>query len=159
MCRQCGCADFIGQGPEATLQRAVAIIKQMGVKAENVQRFEDGERICSLIASKLPGEQYEELRQTAEWVSELHQRLRADRSEAYAKAARDVFANLPAGGAPRETITTWHQLEQVCRGLGEEALSHIEDPGVRDAIRAVQHVHEDPRHMAELLQRHGLDGA
>lgn len=158
MCRQCGCVDVIEQGPEATLQRAVAIITQMGITAENVQRFEDGERICSLIASKLPGEQYEEIRRTAEWVSGLHQRLRADRSEAFARAAQEVFANLPAGGVPRETITTWHQLEQLCHALGEEALSRIEEASVRDALLAVQHVHEDPRHMAELLRRHGLDG-
>ena len=159
MCRQCGCESFIEQGPEAVLERAVAIVTEMGITADNVQRFEDGERICALIASKLPGEQHEEIRQTAEWVSELHQGRRADRIEAYARAARDVFASLPAGGdAPRETITTWHQLEQLCHGLGEEVISRIEKPAVRDAIRAVQHVHEDPRHMADLLQRHGLEG-
>ncbi|MBI2911212.1 MAG: hypothetical protein HYY05_03655, partial [Chloroflexi bacterium] len=158
MCRQCGCVDVIEQGPEAVLQRAIAIVRQMGITPDNVQRFEDGERICSLIASKLAGQLYDEIRRTAEWVSELHEGRRADRSEAYMRAARDVFANLPAGGdAPRETITTWHQLEQLCHGLGEEALSRIEEPAISDALRAVQHVHEDPRHMADLRQRYGLE--
>ncbi len=36
-----------------------------------------------------------------------------DRSRAYAKAAQDLFANIPAKGSPRDVINTWHQLEQL----------------------------------------------
>ncbi len=157
MCQRCGCADFIKEGQEAVLKQATAIIKEMGVTADNVQRFEDGERICDLIASKVVGDQYEELRQIAEWVSSLHQPLRAERSQAYAKAAREVFANLPTKATPQEVVTRWHQLEQLCRELGDELISSVEQAAIREAIRAVQHVHADPQHRAELLQRYHLE--
>ncbi len=39
MCQRCGCADFIKEGQEAVLKQAAAIIKEMGVTADNVQRF------------------------------------------------------------------------------------------------------------------------
>ncbi|MBI2998857.1 MAG: hypothetical protein HYY46_10495 [Deltaproteobacteria bacterium] len=143
MCEQCGCFPLIEQGRKAVLDRAVAIIEKMGVSAENVQRFEDGERICGLVASKLADGEDEEVRQVAEWVRGLHKRNYAERSEAYVAAARDVFARFPAKGSPRDVITTWHQLEQLCRELSEEDISSIEDSATRDAIRAVTHVHDD----------------
>lgn len=71
------------------LERAVAIIKEMGITAENVQLFEHGERICHLIASRIVGREDEEVRQTVEWVAGLRQHVYADRSRAYTKAARE----------------------------------------------------------------------
>lgn len=53
MCQPCGCVKFLEQGKEAVLKRAVTIIKELGVTAKNVQLFEDGERICYLIASEV----------------------------------------------------------------------------------------------------------
>lgn len=87
------------------LERAVAIIKEMGITAENIQLFEHGERICYLIASKIVGREDEEVRHTVEWVAGLRQHVYADRSRAYTKAAREgVFANFPAKAPPREVI-------------------------------------------------------
>ena len=158
MCQQCGCFPLIEQGRKAVLDRAVAIIEEMGVSAENVQRFEDGERICGLIASKLAAGDDEEVRQIAEWVMELHKRNYAKKSETYAVAARDVFAKLPAKGPPKDIITTWHQLEQLCRELNEEDISSIEDGAIRDAIRAVTHVHDDlQRRRIEFTRRYHLE--
>ncbi|MBI4488484.1 MAG: hypothetical protein HY694_05320 [Deltaproteobacteria bacterium] len=157
MCEPCGCVTFIEQGREAILKRAVAIIREMGITEENAQLFEDGERICYLISSKVLPSEDEEVRQIAEWVAGLHQRVHADRSRAYAKAARDVFADFPAKAPPQQVITTWHQLEQLCRELDDGLLSSLEDPAIRDAIRAVQHVHDDTQQRRlELLQRYDL---
>lgn len=157
MCQPCGCVTFIEQGPEAILKRAVAIIKNMGITEENVQLFEDGERICYLIGSKIVSSEDAEVRQIAEWVAGLHQRVHADRSQAYAKAARDVFANFPVKAPPREVITTWHQLEQLCRELDDNLVSAVDDPATRNTIRAVQHVHDDTQQRrVELLQRYDL---
>src|SRR3990172_6062895 len=139
MCQPCGFSRYIEQGHEAVLNRAVAVVKEMRVTAENAQRFEDGERICGLIASKLASGEDDEVRQIAEWVRNLHKRNYADRSQAYAAAARDVFAKFPAKAAPKDIITTWHQLEQLCRELTEEDISFVEDAAVRDAFLAVRH--------------------
>lgn len=158
MCQQCGCLSWIEQGRRAVLNRAVAIIDEMGVSAKNVQRFEDGERICGLIASKLAAGDDEEVRQIAEWVMELHKRNYAKKSEAYAAAARDVFAKLPAKGPPKDIITSWHQLEQLCRQLSEEDISSIGNGAIRDAIRAVKHVHDDlQQRRIEFTKRYHLE--
>lgn len=158
MCQPCGCGRYIEQGHKAVLNRAVAIIKELGVTAENAQSFEDGERICGLIASKLASGEDEEVREIAAWVRELHKRNYADRSQSYAAAARDVFAKFPAKGAPRDTITTWHQLEQLCRELSDGDISFIEDAAIKDAIRAVKHVHDDlNERRIEFLKRYHLE--
>lgn len=159
MCQSCGCGSYIEHGHKAVLNRVIAIVKEMGVTTENVQRFADGERICGLIASKLAGGEDDEVRQIAEWVRELHKRNFANRSQAYAAAARNVFANLPAQGPPRDIITTWHQLEQLCRELDDDLLSSLGDAAIRNTIRAVQHAHDDTQqHCTELLQRYHLEG-
>jgi len=158
MCHQCGCSSYIEQGRKAVLSRAIAVIKEMGVTADNAQRFEDGERVCGLIASKLAGGEDEEAREIAEWVMALHHRTYAKRSQAYAAAARDVFANLPAWGSPREIITTWHQLEQLCRELNEEDISSVEDAAIRGAIQAVKHVHDDlQQRRIDFIKRYHLE--
>jgi len=158
MCQPCGCGRYIEQGHKAVLNRAVTIVKELGVTAENVQSFEDGERICGLIASKLAGGEDDEVRQIAEWVRDLHKRNYANRSRAYAAAAREVFAKFPAKGAARDIITTWHQLEQLCRELSEEAISSVEDAAVRDAFLAVRHVHDDLKERRiEFMKRYHLE--
>lgn len=158
MCQQCGCLGFTEQGRSVVLDRAVAIVKEMGVTAENVQRFEDGERICGLIASKLAGGEDDEVRQIADWVMALHKRTYAKKSEAYAAAARDVFAQFPAKGPPKDIITTWHQLEQLCRELNDEDISRVGDGAIRDAVRAVKHVHDDPQQRRiEFIKRYRLE--
>lgn len=158
MCQPCGCSRYIEQGHEAVLNRAVAVVKELGVTAENVQSFEDGERICGLIASKLAAGEDEEVRQIAESVRELHKRNYANRSQSYVAAARDVFAKFPAKGAPRDIITAWHQLEQLCRELSEEDISSVEDAAVRDAFLAVRHVHDDLKERRiEFMKRYHLE--
>jgi len=158
MCRPCGCGPYIEQGHKAVLNRVIAIIKEMGVTAESAQRFEDGERICGLIASKLASGEDEEVRQIAEWVRELHKRNYANRSQSYVAAARDVFAKFPAKGAPRNLMTTWHQLEQLCRELTEEEITSVDDAAIRDGIRAVRHVHDDlEQQRVEFIKRYHLE--
>ena len=140
------------------LNRTVAIIEELGVTAENAQSFEDGERICGLIASKLASGEDEEVREIAAWVRELHKRNYADRSRSYAAAARDVFAKFPAKGSPRDIITTWHQLEQLCRELNEEDISSIEDAAIRKSIQAVRHVHDGLKERRiEFIKRYHLE--
>ena len=157
MCKECGCDFIIAQGPEATLARVAAIIKELGVTPENAQAFEDGERICGLIASKQAGAEDQEVAEIAEWFGVLHRNTYGERNRSYARAAREVFANFPAQGSPREIITTWHQLEQLCRELGDDAISAVADVTVREAVRAVNCVHDNPQQRrAELLKRYGL---
>ncbi len=158
MCEQCGCGPYIEQGRKAVLERVVAIVKELEVTAENVQSFEDGERICGLIASKLAAGEDEEVRQIADWVMALHKRNYAERSHAYAAAAHDVFAKFPAKGAPRDIVTTWHQLEQLCRELTEEDISSVEDTAIRKGIQAVRHVHDALKERRiEFMKRYQLE--
>ena len=157
MCQACGCSRYIEQGHEAVLNRAIAIVRELGVTAENVQSFEDGERICGLIASKLAAGEDEEVSQIADWVMALHKRNYAEKSHAYVAAARDVFAKFPAKEAPRDVITTWHQLEQLCRELTDVDISSEAAP-IKDAIHAVKHVHDGlQQSRIEFIKRYHLE--
>ncbi len=41
MCQVCGCTGFKVQGREPVVKRATAIVKEIGITADNAQRFED----------------------------------------------------------------------------------------------------------------------
>lgn len=65
----------------------------------------------------------------------------------------------PCGCVKFLVITTWHQLEQLCHKLDDDLISAVEEPAIRDAIQAVQHVHDDlQERRAELIKRYSLDG-
>ena len=85
-----------------------------------------GERICAIIALKLPRGEEEEIPEIAEWIFGLHQDLYAERSWPYAKAAQELLLIFPAKAPPREVIVTWYQPEQLCREPGSDS-SRVED--------------------------------
>jgi hypothetical protein len=158
MCKLCGCADYIGLGNEAVLRRAVEIVRELGITAQNLADYEDTELICSLIAPF--GSRADEIYQTAAWVSDLHAIPglvnRNVRYPEYLRAFRDIFERLPVHGNPRHIATTYHQLEQLNKELDDAALGSL-DPDVREALRALRNVHDQPEaREAHLRERHGL---
>lgn len=159
MCQVCGCTVFKEQGREPVVKRAKAIIKEMGVTADNAQRFEDAELICEMIGAKLIDSEDENLRGTVQWVMALHQEVvpTVERSRAYAGAARELFANIPANGSARDVINTWHQLEQLTSALGDDGISTIEEPAIREVLRTVRHIHDNRRERCrEIAERYKL---
>ena len=158
MCGLCGCQQFINRGSEAVLKRAVEIVQELGLTPENMDGFEDCEFICGLIAPRASlSSSAPEIWETAHWVRSLHGEFYKGEDQAYAQAARDIFAQLPGEGNAKEVITTYHQLEQLHRHISEESLATLADARVRDTILALRHIHDNPeKRRARIVERYKL---
>ena len=157
MCQRCGCEQFLKQGSEAILKRAVEIVKELGLSPSNVDDYECTETISGMIAPL--GLREDEVFRTASWVSGLHednlQVRRGEQYQKYVEAFEDIFARLPSQGDPKHIATTYHQLEQLGRQLDAAALVSLE-PEFREAIEAINHVHEDRTRQSRLKELYGL---
>ncbi|MDP2728966.1 MAG: hypothetical protein Q8O55_00560 [Dehalococcoidales bacterium] len=157
MCQRCGCQQFLQQGSEAILKRAVDIVKELRLSPSNVDDYECTETISGMIAPF--GLREDEVFQTASWVSGLHednpQVRRGEQYQKYVEAFHGIFARLPVQGDLKYIATTYHQLEQLARQLDESALASV-GPEIKDAIEAVNHVHEDRTRQTRLKERYGL---
>ena len=157
MCQGCGCQQFLRQGSEAILKRAVDIVKELHLSPSNVDDYECTEAISAIIAPF--GAREDDAYQIASWVSSLHDdNPRMGRGVQYQKCAealRDIFARLPLPGDSKHIATIYHQLEQLARQVDETALASLA-PQFREAIEAVNHVHEDSTRQARLKERYGL---
>ncbi len=158
MCERCGCREYIRQGKERVLERAVQVVNELRLSARNVADYEDAELICSLIAPF--GTRTDEVMQTAVWVSDLHVEPglvnRNARYDDYVRAFRSVFGRLPGQGDPRHIATVYHQLEQLNKELSDANLASV-DAGAREALQALRTVHDDPAgREARLKQRYAL---
>lgn len=158
MCQGCGCDQYTGTGKQAVLNRAVEIVKELGLTAQNLDDYENTELICDFIAPF--GSQEDEVYQTAVWEADLHLGMprlnHQERYKAHVRAFRDVFSRLPAQGDPKHIVTVYHQLEQMVHELDDADLASL-DPRTRDALQTVKHVHVNlAAKAARLKQRYGL---
>ena len=158
MCQLCGCGQYIEQGKEAVIKRAVEIVNELGITARNADDYEDTEIISRLIAPF--GSREDDVYQTAAWVSNLHMGMsrgdRSDRYQAHIRAFQDIFSRLPARGEPKHIATTYHQLEQLGHELDEADLASL-DTKTRETLQAVNNIHGNlAGTIARLKQRYGL---
>jgi len=144
MCELCGCRTYLGSGKQSVMNRAQEIIKLLSLTPENVELFEDCERISHAVASySFPSFEGGEILEICRWVHRLHEPLYRDRIPRYLAAAKDVFDKLPVKGDTRAAITDYHQLEQLQREIGDDELASIADENVRRTLQAVRVVHDN----------------
>jgi hypothetical protein len=144
MCELCGCRAYIHSGKQSVMRRAHEIVRLLSLRPENVELFEDCERICHDVASySFPSFEGGEILETCRWVHRLHEPLYRDRIPRYLAAAKDVFDKLPVKGDTRAAITDYHQLEQLLNEIGNEELASIADENVRRTLKAVKVVHDN----------------
>jgi 4'-phosphopantetheinyl transferase EntD len=144
MCDLCGCRTYISSGKEATVNRAQEIIRSLGLTAENVELFEDCERILHEVFSySFSSSEQSEMLDAARWAHSLHESIYKERFPKYVEAAKDVFARLPVNDNARTIVTVYHQLEQLAKEIGDKELALIEDARIREAVRAVRQVHDN----------------
>lgn len=158
MCTLCGCREYISQGKEAVLRRAVELVQRLGLTAENASLFEDGEYICGILGPRIAlSAEDADVWDTIQWDHRLHEEMFAEKHRRAAAAARDVFQQMPAKGKPKEVITLYHQLEQLSRAIPRDMLASLDDPSVRRALEAMEHVHDrGGERKAELMSLYDL---
>jgi hypothetical protein len=159
MCNLCGCKTYIDSGKQAVVARAREIVKQLKLNRDNVQLFEDSERILHEVYSySYASSDESELLGLSRWVHQLHEPIYKERLPKYLEAAKDVFARLPVKGKARDIVTMYHQLEQLAVKIDEEELASIQDPNVRETLKAMCRVHEANLGKKSMLkERYGLE--
>ena len=158
MCELCGCTHYTKLGKKAVLLRAVEIVKELQLTAQNLNDYENTELISTIICPF--GSRTDEVFRAAAWISDLHAFPGLINPNArygdYARAFEDVFARLPAKGDPRQLATTYHQLEQLNKELNDADLAAL-DIATKATLQALRRVHDDPPgREAELKKRYGL---
>lgn len=159
MCQACGCSEYIKQGKDVALKRAVDIVKRLGVTPENARLFEDGETICGILGPRLPVSSSEavEIWDIVQTVHAFHEGLHQDKRRKALEAAKDIFNHFPAKGNPKETLILWQQLESLHHDLDDNMIDS-QEPSVAAAIRAMRHVHDDSaQRRSELIKKYNLE--
>lgn len=158
MCQLCGCSEYIGQGRDAVLRRAIEIVDELKITAENVADYEDTELISSLIAPF--GSRRDDVIEAAEWISDLHSIPglvnRNTHYDDYARAFKAILQQLPVSGEAKDIVTKYHQLEQLNKELDDAGLRSVKE-SARQALVALRRVHDDPEgRELRLKQKYGL---
>jgi len=159
MCDLCGCKTYINSGKQVVVNRAQEIIRRLDLTAENIELFEDCERILHEVFSySFPSSEESEMLTTANWAHSLHESIYKERFPRYVEAAKDVFARLPVNNDAKRIVTAYHQFEQLAKEIGDKELASIEDARVRETIRAVWQVHNNNfAKKTRLRERYGLE--
>ncbi|MEM2210715.1 MAG: hypothetical protein QXW83_04100 [Nitrososphaerales archaeon] len=124
MCDLCGCIKYINEGKEAILKRAQEIITKLNLSRNNVELFEDCERIAhEVVAFSYPSIKDNEILAISKWIRNLHEPIFKKRLQNYLDAAKDVFSKLPININTKEAITMYHQLEQLVKEIDDD-LNH-----------------------------------
>ncbi|WP_455285858.1 hypothetical protein [[Eubacterium] cellulosolvens] len=143
MCDLCGCKAYIDSGKQAVVSRAEEIVRQLDLAPENIELFEDCERILHEVFSySFPSYEETEILTVSRWVHELHEPIYRERFPSYLKAAEDVLARLPVSGNAKDLVTKYHQLEQLAKEIGDKELASIEDARFKETIKGIWSVHD-----------------
>jgi len=120
------------------LGRAHEIIRLLSLTPENVDLFEDCERISHAVAAhSFPSFEGGDILETCRWVHRLHESFYKERIPRYLAAAKDLFSKLPVKGDTRSAITDYHQLELLDE-IGDEELASVTDENVRQTLKAMR---------------------
>lgn len=161
MCEVCGCTKYVRQlteGKKVVVNRAVEIVQKLGLTAENTGLFEDGEYICGLLGPKVSlTPEAAEIWDVVQTVHRFHEGIHHEERKKALEAAKEVFGHLPTQGPVKETVSLYHQLEQLQRELTDADLDALDDPAMREVFRALRKVHNNSdQRKAELVQKYGL---
>lgn len=144
MCDLCGCIKYINEGKQAILKRAREIITKLNLTHNNVELFEDCERIAhEVVAFSYPSIEDNEIISISKWIHNLHEPIFKKRFQNYLDAAKDVFGKLPININTKEAITMYHQLEQLVKEIDDEDLKSLMDTNFKETLIAVKNIHNN----------------
>jgi len=124
------------------LDKAIKIIRRIGLKSGDVRRFEDCEAVADIMTSEAMALIEDQgLRDSIGWLKKAHNGVPSiDRSRRnFSELAVKLFSEVGGG----EKVKLYHKLESLCNGLSVGVLESVTDEELKEIIKAVRHVHDD----------------
>jgi len=124
---------------ESILERCEAMAREIGITKDQVQEYEDCERISDILGDDIVRLIDDvELRTTIIKMRRLHRKIRAQHSAPFISKAKDLYGKLPA----MEHVLAYHCLEQLLEKIDDSSIEAITDPEMRALMSSIKHVHD-----------------
>ena len=140
-------------GKKSSAEKAATLIREL-----KIREFRDAEKYekCEAIARLAPREVVDliddpQVKEGVAWLKEAHGNIPsiAKWRKTFAQTIQSLFKE--AGGIDR--VKRWHELEAICEEISEEELKNV-DENLREAIKWVQHVHDNSSERnAEIIRK------
>lgn len=121
------------------IRKCTKMVKKIGVSTEQVQVYEDCERISDMLCDDIVKVIDDaELRNTIKRMRRLHAKIRVQYAAPFIGKAKDLFKKLPND----KSVLTYHEIEQLLEKVDDEEIIKIEEPGMRALLDAIKHAHD-----------------
>ncbi|MFQ5711660.1 MAG: hypothetical protein ACE5GD_07770 [Candidatus Geothermarchaeales archaeon] len=133
------------------VDRAVKLIRAIGLAEGDVDRFENCEMISDMVTEDML-ELVDDrgLVETIKRMRDLHAHIRRANYEVYIEMAKKLFAEI----GDRDNVLKYHELEQICQRIRDETLESIDDENLRKTLISVKRIHDNiAERKAELIRR------
>ncbi|MBM5804563.1 MAG: hypothetical protein FJZ49_00590 [Candidatus Verstraetearchaeota archaeon] len=126
--------------PEDAIRRAAEIITEVKLTPQDVEAYERCEIISDLMDDEMLRQvDDEELRKILQEMRRLHVEVRRMNYAAYIDVAKELFGKIP----DKRYVLKYHELEGLCKKIGEQEIRRIKDANVRGTLVKVKHIHDD----------------
>jgi len=123
---------------QESIKKCKKMVARIGIRTEQVQAYEDCERISDIICDDIV-ELIDDadLQDTIKKMRRLHAEIRAEHAAPFIKKAKELYGRLPDS----KSVLTYHQVEQLLEKVDDAAIAG-EEPEMRDLLGAIKHVHD-----------------
>ena len=113
----------------------------MDLKPSEIELLEDCEMVTNLIIGQvLEMMESPEMRKDVLWLQAQHIKPNRKRWTRIVELTEGLWEK--AGGGGR--VKKYHSIEESCREISDEDIRSISDPEVRETVKKIRHIHDDP---------------
>jgi len=126
---------------ESHKDKILRVIQEMDLKPTEVEHLEDCEMVTNLIIGQvLEMMENPEMRKDVLWLQEQHIKPNRKRWTNIVELTESLRGK--AGGGGR--VKKYHSIEESCREISDEDIRSIADPLIRETVKKIRHIHDDP---------------
>ena len=126
---------------ESQKDKILRVIGEIDLMPSEIELLEDCEMVTNLIIGQvLEMMENPEMRNDVLWLQEQHINPNRKRWMNLVELTEDLWEK--AGGGGR--VKKYHSIEESCRKISDEDIQSITDLEVREAVKKIRHIHDDP---------------
>jgi hypothetical protein len=126
---------------ESHKDKILRVIGEMDLKPSEIEHLEDCEMVTNLIIGQVMEMMDDpEMRKDVLWLQAEHIKPNMKRWTRIVRLTKNFWEK--AGGGGR--VKKYHSIEESCREISDEDLQSIAEPEVREIVKKIRHIHDDP---------------